>query len=1071
MSSLVLLKRRLGWRRGGEESRSGYRDSEATAARFQVADTLEIHTGCVNRLAFHPSGNLLASTGDDCSVCVSRSPFREGAKPVTQIATGHSANVFGVCFLGDDKVATGAMDSEVRLNFLQRPSLVPSDAATSARTPSAPSRVYSCHDSRVKHLAPETGTNPSVWWSASEDGTLRQFDERERHPSCRGGGGCRNVLVNLSRDRPPASGPPPTTSTPSGDSGDLRAFLRRPDSSLLPSERRAVSVSEKRRWQQEVDRALLRGGSRPLKAVAVNPVDSRYLAVAAEDPLVRVYDRRVASLRRKESGASRSGPVEVFLPSCLWKDFHNSGGGEEESVEATPPFNAIGGSSDVYPTHVTWREDGLQLAVTYSAEHVYSFPFSRPSHTTTQGEVGDRPPPEGRLLLASPPSVTLRRARKSGMPAHISTSSAARLLRPPPSSPAFLLGWRTPLDVQTEKESDNEGAFRTPKAVQLFNNDRNAWEEELDSEERRAWDRVRKLSASANEKIRKKEFEEAVARAGEAVDGASLWLPRRPEVLVPLLCNRSAALRRRGFKGDSEAADLDGQRALGIDPFSQKAALRRVEALRAGKRYGAALRVAEVAASLIPKDARGSTAVGGEVKGEGGESFDFEAHANSIERDRLGVWRRQAAGMIRRKKAVEMVKRKKLEGGAVGRREATNATASRTEDGERGSSGVTIREPFSFSLMPPQPFCDLLSDSDFDDEEGEDSEGDGEVDVEGEGERDGNREGEGRAVHGGEPETDDHPLEESGLGTSDFRRGHKEEEEEGDMEQEGNGGRRNKWMRGLDESSSDEEMSERELTKPETTPQPQKLMGSSSASSSSAPPTTPPDSATMGTSNEEAAAIAALPELRNSLREAQALSLHPSHSAALLCSFGIWSLPKKGEDDQDDSDSSVASADDNWLGEGGELDDLERELFAWRPRVESGRFIGAVNRQTDIKECAFVGTSGIIAAASDNGHIIFWNSSGQIVNVLEAHVDAVNAVQFHPKDCCLATSGIEEVIRIWRPQAETGDSFLEKDDLQTRRKAQLADAHQEMTSEIMMPGLALPWGLMQLLSQHRQETG
>lgn len=84
------------------------------------------------------------------------------------------------------------------------------------------------------------------------------------------------------------------------------------------------------------------------------------------------------------------------------------------------------------------------------------------------------------------------------------------------------------------------------------------------------------------------------------------------------------------------------------------------------------------------------------------------------------------------------------------------------------------------------------------------------------------------------------------------------------------------------------------------------------------------------------------------------------------------------------------------------------------------RYIGYCNIQTDIKEASFLGNNdAYIVAGSDDGRAFIWEkSTGRLVNAIEADADIVNCVQSHPTDACLATSGIEDVIRLWTP---TGD--------------------------------------------------
>jgi hypothetical protein len=52
--------------------------------------------------------------------------------------------------------------------------------------------VYTCHQHRVKRVAVEPG-NHNTWVTASEDGTVRQFDRRVR-------GMCESVAVGQGLD-------------------------------------------------------------------------------------------------------------------------------------------------------------------------------------------------------------------------------------------------------------------------------------------------------------------------------------------------------------------------------------------------------------------------------------------------------------------------------------------------------------------------------------------------------------------------------------------------------------------------------------------------------------------------------------------------------------------------------------------------------------------------------------------------------------------------------------------------------------------------------------------------------
>ncbi|RWS12151.1 WD and tetratricopeptide repeats protein 1-like protein, partial [Dinothrombium tinctorium] len=90
----------------------------------------------------------------------------------------------------------------------------------------------SCHANRVKRLA--TAPNlPFMFWSAAEDGLILQFDLRQPH-TC--SNTCKNVLVNL---------------------------------------------------------ICLFGAHAEAKCVAINPLRPELLAVGANDPYIRLYDRRM----------------------------------------------------------------------------------------------------------------------------------------------------------------------------------------------------------------------------------------------------------------------------------------------------------------------------------------------------------------------------------------------------------------------------------------------------------------------------------------------------------------------------------------------------------------------------------------------------------------------------------------------------------------------------------------------------------------------------------------------------------------------------------------------------------
>ncbi|KAE9083116.1 hypothetical protein PF010_g21325 [Phytophthora fragariae] len=108
------------------------------------------------------------------------------------------------------------------------------------------------------------------------------------------------------------------------------------------------------------------------------------------------------------------------------------------------------------------------------------------------------------------------------------------------------------------------------------------------------------------------------------------------------------------------------------------------------------------------------------------------------------------------------------------------------------------------------------------------------------------------------------------------------------------------------------------------------------------------------------------------------------------------------------------------------------------------RYIGYCNVQTDIKEASFFGKNdAYIIAGSDDGRALVWDkATGELVNAIEADADIVNCVQPHPFDACLATSGIENVIRLWTPTSEDENTptAAKLEDILTKNQTQMDDA-------------------------------
>jgi len=246
------------------------------ARRLKLEHELLGHQGCVNRLAWNAGGSMLASASDDRQVMLWKYP--DAKQMPIQVETEHQGNIFGVRFLpdsGDRRIVTGAMDFLVQLHTLEtKPSRPTPRTANTSPLPNpginnvlrdfegAPSvaadsstKSFACHRGRVKDVEVEPH-NPHLFWSASEDGTVRQFDVRcsdqDTYES-------KNVLLGVR--------------------GRTRSV-----------QLKGLSINKARPWQ---------------------------LGVACGDPFVRIFDMRKLSIRGpKEDIAAR--PMLKLAPPHLY---------------------------------------------------------------------------------------------------------------------------------------------------------------------------------------------------------------------------------------------------------------------------------------------------------------------------------------------------------------------------------------------------------------------------------------------------------------------------------------------------------------------------------------------------------------------------------------------------------------------------------------------------------------------------------------------------------------------------------------------------------------------------------
>jgi WD40 repeat protein len=198
--------------------------------RLVKESILESHTMSVLSVDWNKDGSLLVSGGSDCLMKVW--DIARGRRLINSIESGHTGSIFCTKFLPgrNDMVLSCGADNQIRLTNLDN---------------SRQSRVYSCHQSRVKDLACEQ-YHSDLFLSASEDGTVRQFDLRLKPD------------VNLNK---------------------ILVDLRKHSRSNFRSSGVQISTFISSRTE--------------ICNVCINPTRPHEFMIGGGDPIIRIYDRRM----------------------------------------------------------------------------------------------------------------------------------------------------------------------------------------------------------------------------------------------------------------------------------------------------------------------------------------------------------------------------------------------------------------------------------------------------------------------------------------------------------------------------------------------------------------------------------------------------------------------------------------------------------------------------------------------------------------------------------------------------------------------------------------------------------
>ncbi|PWZ06540.1 WD and tetratricopeptide repeats protein 1 [Zea mays] len=108
--------------------------------------------------------------------------------------------------------------------------------------------------------------------------------------------------------------------------------------------------------------------------------------------------------------------------------------------------------------------------------------------------------------------------------------------------------------------------------------------------------------------------------------------------------------------------------------------------------------------------------------------------------------------------------------------------------------------------------------------------------------------------------------------------------------------------------------------------------------------------------------------------------------------------------------------------ENGSVESPRKDDYAFQSDVAidmKQRYVAHCNVGTDIKQASFLGEQGeFIASGSDDGRWFIWEKrTGRLIKMLAGDGAVVNCIQSHPFDCAVATSGIDNTIKLWTPDA------------------------------------------------------
>lgn len=349
-------------------------------------------------------------------------------------------------------------------------------------------QVFSSHAGRVKRLA-VAPTVPFMFWSAAEDGTIMQHDLRTPEKS-RGNGNPQNVLINLNAHM---------------------------------------------------------GGSAEAKCLTVNPLRPDLLAVGANDPYVRLYDRRMLSCKSMKlpaepssrlpwemSDVTTNNPPEDFtLPQGCVK-YYIAGHLPQKQLDYKKRYRTLAA------TYVTFSPDGRELLVNLGGEQIYLFDINN-----------NRVPEKFDISMVLAANGFVKEAacsHNNGFSLHKNgtTNGVSNGLHTATGAAAAAM-MKAEMEVEEKQREISTGKRHKMEGKPLPAV-------------------VEALKKQANQFFEKEQYSQAIIAYNEAISRVS-----HASVLYG---NRAAAFMKRKWDGDLYAALRDCHSALNLDPNHLKAHFR-----------------------------------------------------------------------------------------------------------------------------------------------------------------------------------------------------------------------------------------------------------------------------------------------------------------------------------------------------------------------------------------------------------------------------------------------------------------------------------------------------------------